>query len=490
MLHNILLKANEWNSISKQGKFINIVLASSDVTIRVRDINGAVMETQIVSGMSFPFPSGFVDVSFTSETSQQLKVWLGDNPLNYAPLEAKAVGSSFLFSSVSAVGFGHPKLIMNERLGRKKVTFNPSKDMFIGSSLSTLKTAIPIKAHENFEMETQAAIFAYSNDKEDEVRDVADLSKGVDYKLGVFYSNENINKGVIHYLPKIDRYLESSGGYLTLRPLDNNEYIPHICSVGGHTFGVYDNDDVVFFNGTNLHIINSDDGTKRDVNGFFVLTPLAIAVNKTNGNIFAFNPASTNTQSGSELVPVSNVNNPLSSTTDPYIVSVLYLPDGRLFLATVNFYCTSDDDGVTWSIVKELPSPYGTVTGCSFAVDALTGYIYYGDESGALFRSVNRGDSFEYLKSAELDWTGLPRLECIYSVGGLVVIANGAGICYFSESAEWQSIIFDIFQQGCGGVVISPDGILTQHNKDSFHFAARGQTVVGGIDVRILEESN
>ncbi|MBU2871970.1 hypothetical protein [Colwellia sp. E2M01] len=167
MLQNILLKANEWNSISALGKHINVVLAAGDIDARITMQNSTTFETKLVSGMAFPVPVGFVSVAFRSEVTQQTKIWLGDLPLSYIPLELKTVGASSLTQSRKSVFFGKITELVPPRIGRGKVTVQANKAFNIGGIGSTLNSTITIQAGDSFSINTQDAIYAHSLDKDD-----------------------------------------------------------------------------------------------------------------------------------------------------------------------------------------------------------------------------------------------------------------------------------------------------------------------------------
>jgi hypothetical protein len=492
MLHNVLLKAGFSTEIAKQGKFLNVVLAAGEVEARIRLITGEVLQTNIVSGMAFPVSQGFISVSFLSSETQKVKVWLGDLPLTYSPIESKIVGSTALISTVAKASFGDAKQLLPERVGRKSLTINSSKSLFVGSSDVRPSSAIEIPANTNFTLDTQASLWGYSSDKTDKTQLVTDLSRGLGDEQGVFYEGVNSPKGFITYLENISMYAVVAGGFLTLRGIDENYYKPQTTDVGGNgVFGRFSNGDLVCFKSNSLKVISVLDGTLRAVSGFFTNSPSQLHVDSNSDNIASFPNASMVLHTGNESNGLTEKAHPLTGTPDIKLENAVYSATGRLIIFSLNHYCMSDDNGATWGLVQDLPSNYGTVAGTSVSADMLSGAIYYGDVNGDLYKSQNNGVSFEKVKVSALGWTGLPKIEAIHCVGDSIAISNGGGICYSVNGGEtWVDIIFTSYQQTAGGIVISPDGILTTHNKSYKYFKGISTSLVGGLSVRVLEEIN
>ncbi len=175
MLQNILLKAGEWNSIAKQGKFINVVLAAGDISARITKLNNQTFETKLVSGMAFPVPDGFQSVAFFSEANQQTKIWLGDLPLTYSPINSKLVGSEALSSTQVKSFYNLPLPTVPAKSQRGKVTLQAEKDFFLGGAGIAVGNAIKVSAFERFEVNTQGAIYTYSPDSDDLIKTVSEL---------------------------------------------------------------------------------------------------------------------------------------------------------------------------------------------------------------------------------------------------------------------------------------------------------------------------
>lgn len=169
MLQNILLKADEWNSVTKQGKHLRVVLASGDIDVRITLVGGRSFQTLMVAGMAFPVLEVFESVAFRSAISQQTKIWLGERELDYTPNEIKQVGSSGLISESPRVFYGAPQQLIPAKMGRSTVRINPKEDIYIGGVDFDLNSEIKIAANEVFAIETQAPIYAYSKDTKNAV---------------------------------------------------------------------------------------------------------------------------------------------------------------------------------------------------------------------------------------------------------------------------------------------------------------------------------
>jgi hypothetical protein len=493
MLHNVLLKAGFSTEIAKQGRFLNVVLAAGEVEARIRLVTGEVLQTNIVSGMAFPVSQGFISVSFLSGETQKVKVWLGDLPLTYSPIESKIVGSTALISTVAKASFGDAKQLLPERVGRKSLTINSSKSLFVGSSDVRPSSAIEIPANTNFTLDTQAALWGYSSDKTDKTQLVADLSKGLVDEPSVFFAGVNVNKGFITYMDYIGMYaLVGGGGFLELRGINETEYKTLITDVDGNgTFGRFSNGDLVCYKNTSLKVISALDGTLRSIGTFFPASTDRITVDSNSDNIASFQSASMVLHTGNEINGLTEKAHPLTSTPDVKLVSLIYSATGKLIILSLNHYCISPDNGLTWGLVQDLPSNYGQASVGSLGADMLSGAIYYGDVNGDLYKSSNDGVSFELVKVSALGWSGLPMIEAIHCVGDSVAITNGGGTCYSLDGGEtWVDIIYDAYQSTVNGIVISPDGILSTHRKRHRYLKASSTALVGGLSVRVLEEIN
>jgi hypothetical protein len=160
MLFNIKLTAGRFTEVAKQGRHINLVLAAGELTVRALTSEGQIMETQMIAGMSFPFQSDYSKVAFSSDSDQQVKVWLAMFPLTYSPDTSREVGSSSVQSTYAEAYSGAPQLLLPASVGRNKVTVSPSADILIGGVNLDTKNGIPIATGQVFELKTQGAVYA------------------------------------------------------------------------------------------------------------------------------------------------------------------------------------------------------------------------------------------------------------------------------------------------------------------------------------------
>jgi len=487
MLHNIIIKENESTEVAKQGRYINVVSATDEVDIVIRTTNDRTINTKIVTGMAFPVSEGFKSVSFSSRTPQQMKIWLADFPLTYAPIESKIVGSSSLVSSVVKASYGGAKQIIAERIGRKGLIMSSSKPVFIGSSQVTSNSAIKIEANQNFEIETQAAIWGYSDDITDKIEEIGDLSKGVQDDVNVFWAGANINKGFVTYLKGVDKYAVSKGNSVYLYAI-GDEYRNATCSMTGRAeyFAKKSNGDLVVIQNTTLHVISDLDGTLTSIPTAVPAGVQGMAVNRNNDDIAVFKDASFEVQTGNISGALSVISHPLTGTPDDRIVNIEYTSTGKLILFSDNYCCISDDNGVSFGLAIDLPSPMSRI-GKSVSVDEINGEIYYTDTFGDLRKSANNGLSFELVKSPVWGFG----IDAISAIGGVVTITNLEGLSFSVDNgASWTDILFGGSYGYCGGIVISKDGIVTSHNKDTKLFGANEVIEVGGLNVVVMEEVN
>ena len=491
MLHNIRIEKGLSTELAVQGSFINVVFCAGEIDVRIRLMNEQVFQTKLVSGMAFPVPSGFKSVSVSSEVSQQTRIWLSSLPLNYSPIDAKLVGSSALISTSVKAAYGPPREIVPIRIGRKKMTINASKTMFIGSESVTTSSAIEIPANTNFQMETQAAVWGYSIDPADKVEMVVDLTKGLMPEAPVFFGGGSVNKGFIVYLKGAGKYAVNIGGGVYIYDANESKYVGKLADAKSNSAGFLANGDVVILSGSVFKIISQADGTVSGNLGRAPTSTTYFSVHKESGKIVASLYSTMQLHVGTIDGDFVLKPNPLSGTPDTYLRDAIYTSTGRIFIMSDNYYATSDDDGNTFSAVQDLPAKYGTSSEGRVVMNSLNGDIYYGDIIGNLYRSNDDGFTFHLLKVSTLKWTGLPKIEAIAGVGDMIAITNGSGVSYSTNNGvSWTDIIFDTFQHSAGGIVISIHGILTTHNRSYKIFRGLSVAAVGGLNVRILEEAN
>jgi hypothetical protein len=162
MLQNIKLNAGLYTELAGNGRFVNVVLAAGELQIRLRSRDGSTFQTQLVSGMAFELPRGFVSAAFLSEVTQQTKVWLSDLPLTYTPIEQKIVGSAAVISNSGKAFFGDALEMLPQRLGRKGVSIFANEDFYIGGIDVNQINAVKVTANETTKIDTQAALYAFS----------------------------------------------------------------------------------------------------------------------------------------------------------------------------------------------------------------------------------------------------------------------------------------------------------------------------------------
>jgi len=491
MLKNILIKTGFATEIAVQGKFINVVLATGEINARIRLDSGQIFETKLVSGMGFEVAEGFKSVSFESDTTQQTKIWMGNIPLSYTPIESKIVGSSTLVSQKYSVGYGDAKQLVAERIGRKNITFSASKDFYIGSSSVSALTAIRVPANTNFTMETQASVWAYSADAADKVKVIADLTKGLQAEKIMFTGDAGLSKGFISYLEALQKYAVVSGGYLTLYSLNDTSYTSYTTAVTStKTFGRFSNGDIATINGSNLAVISQVDGTLRN-NAIVASGMNHIAINSINDDIAVFEYSAMTLYAGNETAGLTARSHPLTGTADTYMRGAIYTLTNNLIIFSDNYYAISTDNGVTWGAALSLPAQYGATNGYSFALNELNGDIYYGDVSGNLYRSQNDGVSFNIIKSPALGADGFPMLDSVFAAGDTIVISNGTGYCYTTDGGlTWIDTIFSTYHQAQGGALVTNDGVFLNYYNNITGFMANSTVVVGGMSVAALEQIN
>lgn len=159
MLFDVKLSGKFWNTINREARHINIVLAAGEIQARFTSKKGASYQTKMVSGMALELPK-FDRVEIKSETDQQIKVWVSDVPLAYSPDSTRQVGSNAIRSSVGYVYSGYPHELLPAEIGRNRITLTPSQDIYIGGTNVSPKNGVLLPAGQTFTMATQGAVWA------------------------------------------------------------------------------------------------------------------------------------------------------------------------------------------------------------------------------------------------------------------------------------------------------------------------------------------
>jgi len=491
MLHNILLKAGEYTEIAKQGKFLNVVLAAGEITARIRMNDLSTFETKLVSGMAFPVPQGFQSVAFFSDTSQQTKIWLGNLPLTYAPMESKVVGSSALQSRKEKTFFNKPTITVESASGRGKIILQAEKDFFVGGAGMSISNSVKVKSGDLFSLNTQGAIYTYSGDDEDKEVLTSDIlplnnSSAVDFGAAQVHAPlyNHITDEVIFFsggvVSRIDRGLLSSS-IVIVTGLESNTTTPN-------QRPFIDNDNLVLFgfkSGDFCKSVISLVDYSLEIVPLVVSAPFTIFQTVFNhGDEFlvldglATKKIYKGNLDGASTVEV--INSPLTASKNGFL-----LADGGVCVVD-NDYArlhVTHDNGVTW-VIRLLPGgiTYGHWLVCC---DAVRGYILYAKDSvSGFYLSKDNALSWEYISIVSGK-----SLYSLYCVDGVVFCGLGGGVAVYDVDTLSSEEIGDLgnvlgFTPSSAGLAFADGGAGTL-----LEFSGVQKTV-GGMGISILEEIN
>lgn len=501
MLHNIKIVAGLDTKQAKQGRYISVVLAAGEITIRIQLSDDTVMQTELVSGMSFPVPIGFKSVSFSSPVTQQTKIWLGNLPLNYTPLELKTVGSSGLEQSSKNVFFGQVTELVPPKIGRGKVTVQANKEFNIGGVGSTLNNTITIPIGEKFSLSTQSPVYAHSLDKDDIPIEISKFtlpmesnrhSGNLDTITDVYFN---------HVLGELLAYRSFGIGFYRLEQ-DLSAFIGDTPNRAGFTL-MRGTGKIV---GDTLEVFGSKSGTfiKRVIS----LVDYSVTDKKLSGaytiqeaNIFDLVGSeflvATGPNGGDELYRgnlTDGITLQITLSTLPFankvVRNVFINKDGNVAVNTYGGTAVTDDNGATWTSNAAIFE-----NGVIMAHDYDLGIIY-GQKGSDIAFSVDGGNSYDGLISPPPAGDTPKDINSIVSNGGFLVAMSADGVMYYDKlNKEWHTFNTRAIIGGSMTPVqfaVSNNGkmyLTTQNNKSIIEFAGEID-VIGGLSVSIMSEIN
>lgn len=476
MLQNILLKAGEWNSIAKQGKFINVVLAAGDISARITKLNNQTFETKLVSGMAFPIPDGFQSVAFLSDVSQQTKVWLGDLPLTYSPIESKTVGSSTLNSTVKEAYSGQANILLPAKMGRNKITISPEKPIKVGGVGVTTSSGIKIAAGEVFSLQTQGAVYAIEDSGGYPMRYTATLTDG---DIAVPLSaGPSLKNGLAVSPDGKTLFSVSSGGtsvYMyDAETMESKGSVAGFGTVVGYAVTVI-GDDIVW----------SATGSGAP---WYTLNMITLEHGYEVVNSVTNSRAEHSAARGGTRFCVDGFFNAMVDVGGGWTTNVItgafgniYGCDidvnGDLYAVTQTQLCKSIDDGVTWQIT---PLPKNSTGEHALSIDESDGKMYLVTTSG-LYSSIDGGATF----AIEVGGAGMNAVEASF---GTVVVTNSNHINFKFGDGEWVSYVK--YLQQVRGLCIGKGRVFVGTSNSGMLVFSGEPVAVGGLKVAVMEEVN
>jgi len=478
MLHNILLKAGEYTEIAKQGKFLNVVLAAGEITVRIRMSDLSTFETKLISGMSFPTEKEFQSVAFTSDTSQQTKVWVGDLPLSYSPMNSKVVGSSALRSGFGRSFYGEPSVLLGAESGRGKVTLSSLEDFFVGGKGVTKDSAIKIDAGSVFSISTQGAIYSFTDNQSDIRKEVGEPS----IPLSFIDSELVVSGGSCLYYSSFDdtlifrksgsiKRISATKPHVSLSDLHSNVHA-RIERKGNKLF---------FLGGSPVALRTIDLVTGEDeillLQAGGIYGSWAINKNEKFAHYYSYG-AVKKLFVGDGVGGLVERNLPVVTGTE--IKGIFVTDDGGIYIHSDTHIVRSIDDGVSWG--QEVNVGFSLWWDCFYS--DYNGAVYCSvNSSSQIYKSINNGESWNLFDESEgIIYLFLLESAAIYECFGDRVRFSIDGGVSWVEFAVLSRVI---------GVCAAENGIFyVLHLDGSLSRYAADLVVKGGLSVAIMSEVN
>lgn len=167
MIFTLTVKPNEPTKVNRQGRFIHIVAAASEIDLRFVGANMGIDDrTKALQGMAIELAAPIDELIIFSDVAQTVQVWLSDTKLTYGLSETIQAGSRGLNSYSQKIASGEAQILSPAAVGRGKVTIFPDDDIFVGGANLNAKNGIKVLAGEKFEFATQAEIRAFAANKQ------------------------------------------------------------------------------------------------------------------------------------------------------------------------------------------------------------------------------------------------------------------------------------------------------------------------------------
>ena len=497
MLKTITLQAKQWSMpLTSVGHHINVVLAAGTIKCLLRQGDDS-FQTDLVSGMAFRTDEQYSQVQFYSETAQVIKVWVGQLPLNYSPLEAKFVGASSLKSSSGIIGYGSPSILAPATAGRGKVTISAKENIYVGGIGVTPKTAVLVPANTPFTLSTQGAVYGYT-DNPDNVTTTVVTANNVD---AFEYQDKKLNPdfAVIFYSQAVDKYYTISGAGIQERSIVDYSVVKTtpVMSTGSPTETIntacpsyveFDNKFYFLRSKGDLTDLITFDPVKQvvsevrlmNVGGDIIDYKLDGARNKL---VMLINVLGTVKCYVGDLLSLTEKAIPVLSQ---YGTRAILALDDKLILYGYDHYAISNNNGDSWE--PKQPLSFNVSSWGGIYLDKTTGYIF-GSAQYQLYRSQD-GISWQHIFSFAGN-------KYQWYVGGGQIYAIGEQKMLFSNNSgeKVEELNLSTWYTGNNNntrdIFPCSNGALFIYNPSEGLLRFGGDVVTsGGTEVALLEEVN
>lgn len=501
MLHNILLKVGEHTEITKQGKFINVVLAAGEITARIRMTNDQTFETKLVSGMAFPVPQGYQSVAFSSDVNQQTKVWLGDLPLTYSPTNSKIVGSTSVQSYTAQSYYNQLTELLPARVGRNKTLLQASEDFYIAGVGGDIDKAIKVPANELFPISTQGVLYSYSPNPFDVLTQYSALTLPMNLT-----QSSDLGSAIegAFYNDLTNEYCIIQGGRVWVSSaitMSNPVELASLASYDVHHQNIiHQADSFILFAeyGSDLYKITvaKDDYTVSEAviihdlpsasfNSIHVASDKVITQSSESGGdtyVLALD--------GSEqtLIAKTGLSANFSGANRAFFLAN---HEVLLISGAYDAWAVTDDNGASWTEGLFTFDIKGSQS--NTVVDSVTGAIYaVGQFDPVIYKSIDKGRSWQELTETPdgISSTGAGSISVLHAFNSHLYATTHDTFYYFNGET-WGEVELPSGVGTVKAINSCSNGLITISTASGFLLTVSGEVAFsGGLKINILEENN
>lgn len=511
MLHNFTLQAGVPFQVEKVGRYINVVLCAGNLRARLYASDGSkVLDTNLIMGMTPENLPQFSSVELEVETAQVVQIWIGNNPLTYAPSTSRAVGSNALRSSVSYVYSGYPHKLLDAEAGRNQITLTPSQDIYIGGTNLNVNNGIKLAAGQLFTMATQGAIYALelSGAYPPAFVPLVDIDTAVEdiqihytnREFAVWFENQDRTRGwgvkqvgasnvLYEYDIHTKEYLERSIVFTSSS--GSSVDFDSFTQLEGDWIGCYSAHDVFNFNVDTGELLIRDARTAASTASIsaYAVTDVHEYFCDGTGNVWRAEKLTGAWQLYASVPP-------FTSGSDFRVWGFAALNNGSIVWANENqlWYKKPDEE---WT--QGLKGSFVSGAGSLIKADQVNGHFYGRGSSGVLV-SYDSGATWDYsFNPATHDDISYEREpQKIEVLNGFVVAVTIEWVAIRSaESGEWAHRGFEFSQRNCAGICFSPSGFVffsqipNSDGEMGIVSNLYGEPYpIGGLPVAVMEETN
>lgn len=486
MLKTITLTAKQWSRpLAGVGHHINVVLAAGTIKCLLRQDDDS-FQTDLVSGMAFRTNEQYSQAQFYSEISQTIKVWVGQLPLNYSPLDARVVGANALESRLAQTFFNEPSVLLPAQAGRGKVTISCLEDIYVGGVGLTKQNAIKVSAGVPFSISTQGAINAFTTSNAYVKSESAELT--LPPEQGEVIPSSESTYHLLAYSKHNARIIfRQNGRIYSAEPNNITASKTQLISTSVSEHSVVHGDKLYSLGYTNKHTLYVIDLTTGQITSTGLMAA-GVGNGTVSWNISATGDIAISNSYGGYKLYVGDINGVVEKALPSdmtAITGLVWAPSGDLLVHAANEMARSKNKGDSF-LAKQAIS-VGTMSFQSMKV-ARNGVMIHAQTSD-IYRSIDDGAT--WTKVADIAASGIT--ELIHDISGQVFAIDDKDFYHSSNNGETFVKYADFFtgQSSPRTIMTASDGNVYFNRFDGNLVKLKANAVeVGGLPVAIMAEVN